>query len=88
MEEGASRSEGWEAPRRGSKGEEEAKSNRAGRDESERDGRGVEVCRVVGRGREGKLRRFEGKSSKLGQRLLITVWGAVPGRRAVPSARV
>lgn len=35
-----------------------------------------------------KLRRFEGKSSKLGQRLLITVWGAVPGRGAVPSPRV
>lgn len=47
------------------------------------------VQRMAERWRGGEeLRWFEGKSSKLGQGLLITVWGAVPGRRAVPSARV
>ena len=46
-------------------------------------------CRGKERERErDKLRRFEGKSSKLGQGLLITVWGAVPGRSAVPPPRV
>ena len=74
--------------RRGRRVTEQSEAKRNGATEQEkrrgRDDRGVEAVAGV----EGKLRRFEGKSSKLGQRLLITVWGAVPGRRAVPSARV